>query len=513
MSKLADIRCENGIFFPINQSEVQTIIKFARTEHATVRVMGAHHSPAAAIFGRAKKQLCVHLDGTLKKIHFIREAETKDYAIVSVGAGCYLGVNPKDKYSTLQNSFNWQVDQAGYSLTSLGGISHQSIAGFLQTSSSGGTVKHGLADMLIEIEMINGKGEICHFRSGMDEFDGVGVGMGLFGIITNVILKLPKKYLVEGVEENKLKQHSMLQKDQHGQYLALAKALFEEHEYAHINWFPQRFVNRTMQWTGRRVHTDLPIHAYRHPLQSSLLNYMAAFALKAGNILDGVSHNNFFTLGLKSILLKAFVPLNKKQWFRDDWYKALPIDDQVDVNGLMDTLFCEMWFPKDEIDNVMIKLESLFATDPKAIGNFIVEFYAAKASPFWLSPSYGRDSFRVDLYWWRRNFGNSETYFARFWDVLLEVPGARFHWGKHLPIPGKSYGRVSRDGIDGKRTTFNLEYLSKTYSKLKSWLDLREQMDPHQIFVNDYWRDIFSIPTLTINKKIINFYSDLYTPA
>jgi hypothetical protein len=38
-------------------------------------------------------------------------------------------------------------------------------------------------------------------------------------------------------------------------------------------------------------------------------------------------------------------------------------------------------------------------------GNFIVELYSAKQSPYWLSPSYGYIVLRVDLYWWNKNMG------------------------------------------------------------------------------------------------------------
>lgn len=497
--KLDGIRFEKNIYYPSTKDEIQSLIKFAQSENATIRTMGAQHSPSDAIFGKNTNQLHISLDGDLKKIHSIQPDDSKKYAIVNVGAGCYLGVNPKDKNSNLKNSFNYQVDQAGYALPTLGGISHQSIAGFLQTSSSGGSASHGIADAIEEIELINGKGEICHFKKGEDGFNAIGVGMGLFGIITNVTFKLRKKYLVEGMEENKKIEKSFLRKDKQGGHSALEKALFEDHEYAHLNWFPQKFVDRIIQWTGKAVSADLSLKPYHHPLQSKFLTYMAAVVLKTNNMLDNFASNNLFVQAIKSLLIKPFAPLNQTEFFRDEWYKALPIDDQVDVNGLIDTLFSELWFPKDQINNVMERLEKLFASDPKAISNFIVEFYAAKKSPFWMSPSYERDSFRVDLYWWSRNSGHSKEFFTRFWNVLLDVPGVRFHWGKYLPTPGEQYGN----------TVFDHKYLELVYPKLKEWLAIREAFDPQQLFVNDYWRNIFNIPSL-LEKKVIKYSPHIF---
>ncbi|HSW76653.1 MAG TPA: hypothetical protein VLG50_06395, partial [Candidatus Saccharimonadales bacterium] len=101
--------------------------------------------------------------------------------------------------------------------------------------------------------------------------------------------------------------------------------------------------------------------------------------------------------------LKPFVNPKDHQAFQDIWYKALPIDDQAPVDGLINTAFCEMWFPRDQLNEVMRRLKELFAENPLAAGNFIVELYSAKQSPFMLSPAEGHDAFRVDLYWWQHN--------------------------------------------------------------------------------------------------------------
>lgn len=484
-SALAGIRYDEkqNIFYPSTIEEIKRLIYFAQAENITVRTMGSQHSPPEAIYDRNHKQIHLSLAGELQKIDYIQPHETGEYAMVRVGAGCYLGINPKDKASNEKNSFIHQVDRAGFALPALGGITHQTIAGFLQTSSNGGSVQHGIADVIEEIELINGNGELCQFKKGESGFHAVGVGMGLFGVITHVVFKLPKKFLVKGIEENKLCEDSFLKKDSAGNFSKLDKALFEEHEYVHINWFSQKYVNRVTHWTAQKTSLEAPIEAYIHPLSSKFLNYTAAAFLMIITILDTLASNSLFIQMIKSILTKPFVPLNTNIAFCDVWYKALPLDDQVDVDGLMDNLYSEMWFPRNQINTVMKKLEDLLATDSEASGNLMIEIYAAKKSPFWISPSYDRDSFRVDLYWWRRNIGSSKKYFSRFWNVLLDVPGARLHWGKFLPTPGEKYGN----------TLFDIEFLRHAYPKLNEWLAFRELMDPKQLFVSDYWRKVFAI--------------------
>jgi D-arabinono-1,4-lactone oxidase len=133
----------------------------------------------------------------------------------------------------------------------------------------------------------------------------------------------------------------------------------------------------------------------------------------------------------------------------------------------------------------MDKLDELFK-DQKAAGNFATEIYGAKESPFWLSMSYGGDMVRVDPYWLARNRGDLRKYFSYFWGVLLDISGTRLHWGKYLPLPGQKCGTK----------TFNLAYLKSVYPRMNDWLTKREEMDPDQVFVTDYWRGIFEIPNL-----------------
>lgn len=498
---LAQIPKIDGIFHPRTTDEVKALIDFAKSKSVSIRTLGSAHSPQSAIIDVDKpEQMKVILDGELRKIKAIKPDDAKEFAMVSVGAGCYLGKNPSDKSSTLENSFNFQVDQSGYALPTLGGISHQTIAGFLQTSSSGGSAAHGIADVVEAIEWINGKGEICHAKKGEKEFEAVAVSMGLLGIITQVTFKLPKKYLVQGVEENRELKDSVLAKDSKGNFSKLERALFgfkdgesKEGEYMHVNWLPQKGVQRTMQWSGRAVATSNQIKPYEHPLHSKFIARLAAEALKIGNLIDvfgkcveKLEKLHAALLQFKAELLKLFSDPKDRKEFCDVWYKTLPIDDQADVDGIIKTSFSELWFPRAQLNEVMTRLEALFDKHPEAAGNFIVELYCAKQSPYWLSPSYGQDAFRVDLYWWDHNIGDVNKYFGLFWESLLDVPGARLHWGKYLPVPGVKYGEK----------TFTAEHLYHNYPQYSAWLKLREEMDPQQLFVTDYWRRILDIPVL-----------------
>jgi len=485
-SDIKHIPHDEKIYYPQNVEEVKELILFAKENHYLVRAVGSGHSPKASIYGENENEIKLCLDGDLRKIDSFAIDESKTSATVTVGAGCYLGLNPNDKKSTLENSFNKQVDDKGFALPTTGGISHQSIAGFLQTSSSGGSAKHNIADVIEEIEWVNGNGEICRAKKGEENFNAVGVSMGLLGVITHVTFKLPPKYCVEGIENNHNFEDSYLAEDKEGHHTALDKALFVDNEYIHINWFPQKYVRRVTHWTGHAVSPDSKITPYHHPLESTFMSALAASVLMIGNKLSIIGTD--LAERLLSLLLKPFVLLSASQEFCDVWYKALPIDDQAPVEHLMSISFSELWFPRARIDDVMDALEDLVKNNPEAAGNFMIELYCAKQSPFMLSPSEGCDAFRVDLYWYDHNrWGNANHYFGFFWEKLLSIPGARLHWGKNLPHIGEKYGDF----------VFTPQILQKNYQKLPDFLKIREKMDPDQIFVTpDYWGPYLGIPAL-----------------
>lgn len=485
--ELKSIFIKNNIYYPQNIEEIKKIILYASDNSLKIRTLGSQHSPSAAIFDEKDTSIKIILDGELRKISEFKIDESENSATVHVGAGSYLGVNPRDDSSSLDNSFLDQIYKKGFALPTLGGITHQTIGGFLSTSSSGGTAKHTIADSIEEIGFIDGTGKYRTAKNGDALFNAVGVSMGLLGIITDIKFKLVKNYLVEGNEINQEIKESCLSGDKNNDYSKLDKLLFEDNEYAHINWFSQKKLNRISLWTGHSVSTDIPKVEYKHALNSKIMTLLASDVLLKTNILNETAGNSEAVQKIIAAELSPFVRLQDHQEFCDDWQKALPIDDQAPVDGLISTSFSELWFPRSEISNVITRCKDLLDKNPKAAGNLIIEFYAAKKSPFWLSPSYGHDAFRMDLYWWDHNLlGNANQYFGQFYEKFHDVPNLRYHWGKHLPHIGDKYGEY----------TFQPKDIQKNYPKMDDFMKIRQECDPNQIFVTPYLRNLLSIPPL-----------------
>jgi FAD/FMN-containing dehydrogenase len=467
----------NGAFHPTTVDQVQQIVNYARQHFRRVRSAGAQHSTPGAIFSPSRQDLRVILAGSLRKVEFLSEDATG--ATVKVGAGCYLGVNPSDPSSNRRNSLNAILDARGYALPILGGISHQTVAGFLQTSSAGGSLDHGFADCVQAIELVDGNGDVRWLNIGSEAFYAAGIAVGLFGVVTHLVLSVKPRYFVAGVERNQKEKDSLLHKSR-GHY-PIQDALGST-EFLHLNWFPQDQVHRVTEW--KAVHGDPidPPDPYDSELKSLLMNVLAAFILLITSGELAIDPRGPHARRVVAFFLKLFVSLDRNETFNAPWLDVLPCDDAARVDTLIKVIFTEIWLPLDQVTPALDRLKVITA-DPVVAGNFAIEFYGAKQSPFWLSPSFDRDVFRVDVFWWAYSFGDPRKHFEHFWNALLELPGARLHWGKHLPDVGTQYGGV----------VFNLDFLKHQYGNLARWLQIRRAMDPDGVFVTEYWRRIFEL--------------------
>jgi D-arabinono-1,4-lactone oxidase/FAD binding domain len=166
--------------------------------------------------------------------------------------------------------------------------------------------------------------------------------------------------------------------------------------------------------------------------------------------------------------------------FWDTWMCGLPMDNQMD-DQLWPTWFTELWVPLDKTAEVMQALKRWYdgGGDPVTAyahtGAFSCELYASRRSPFWMSPAYERDVFRVDVFWFALNGGDPEAFYQHFWEILRPF-AFRPHWGKCLPI---SAGWA--------------DYYAREIPRLKDFLALRDKLDPGQIFVTEYWREALGI--------------------
>jgi D-arabinono-1,4-lactone oxidase len=172
-------------------------------------------------------------------------------------------------------------------------------------------------------------------------------------------------------------------------------------------------------------------------------------------------------------IARQLLPLRSVR-FSGPWFQTVPMDNEID-NDLLPTAFSELWIDLDLAHEVGDTLVRFYVEDVACgrAGSFACELYGAKRSRFWLSPSYERDSIRVDLMHIERGAIQPEAdYFPQFW-TLLSTFAPRYHWGKVMPPPGACAGG---------------DYFRRVFPRWDDFLDVRSRMDPDGVFLSPYWR-------------------------
>jgi len=536
-------------WLPADEQEVIELVRQAKNNNEIICVRGAAHSfPLINTLEKGRAE------GRQYKYVMLSNMFAYKYMgnnTVYVQAGCHIGHDPWDplKISTPENSLVYQLahpsdpNQPELSIPDLGGITHQTVGGFLSTSSSGGSTKYSFEDALISVDIIHynaGIGEVekCTFKRPVhddptDPFYGAGVAtMGLFGIIVSATFSCSRGFFIGG--EERITTVDNCEIDLFGSGNGVKPSLKEYLKttiYTRLIWWPQRNVNKMVVWKARQM-TELeankwaeqayrkmgkmppfpPVKKYEEVIY--ILNSPVLAVLASGVIFSFIGtwpkwlrdllgnttkyrfikknvEKNFYPHILPR-LLDLIVPLdtvenrNKgPQQFSDTWYSGLPMDNQIS-DKLMPVWFTELWIPIDQSENVMKELYAFYTESDENTRAFSCEIYAAKKSRFWLSPAYGTDVIRIDIFWFGKNLCDPVLFFQKFWNLLSKY-NFRPHWGKYLPDSLKIY--PDPHDITGA------DYLKAVYpsQQWQAWMELREKMDAHQIFVNDYWRSHLGI--------------------
>ena len=91
----------------------------------------------------------------------------------------------------------------GLALPDLGGISHQTIAGYVSTGSAGGTVKWSIHDAIARLRVIDGAGRVTELTPDGDDpdwFRAAGIGLGLCGVISTITFRCIPTFDIVGRE-------------------------------------------------------------------------------------------------------------------------------------------------------------------------------------------------------------------------------------------------------------------------------------------------------------------------
>jgi hypothetical protein len=435
---------------------------------------------------------------------------------VTVGAGCNLGFDPYDPSGTsnFDNSLFNKLNLHGWAIANVADALHQTVAGFISTGSTGGSMLNSFDECIVSITIIDGTGKISTFSKSdvpNDNFYAAGVSMGLLGTITSVTLQCIPAFNIIGNQATTPVNdcaYDFLGNGSNGK--PSLQNFLSTTEYARMLWWPYRTVQRMITW---QAHTMQPSdynsqtgtqqsfksQPYKPVFPKIMGSTMPAEAVAAEgykligtwpkwlyDILGNSTEEPLVESGVNTVfpylyplLLNMFFPLDsdKKpaQQFWDNWLGSLPMDTVEFSNNLFNMCYTEVWVNMSDAQNLVNTFQNYYQADGyAATWVYCVEMLAAKQSNFWMSPAYGQNCIRISIMWWIDNTEQPMDYYQQFWDLLKQnnIP-FRLHWGKYLPPPSSNEG---------------VAYLQAQYPKWNDFMELRNQMDPNNIFLNSYWK-------------------------
>jgi len=409
---------------PGSAAEVAAEVTKAAADGLPVRMTGTGHSftPAAST------------DGVLLSpagLTAIRSVDT-EAGLVTAEAGCPLFRLNEELYSR------------GLSLTNMGDIQVQTVAGATQTGTHGtGRASGSMAAQVAGLEMVLADGSIvtCSAddpQSGL--FDAARVGLGALGVLTAVTFLAEPLFLLTAREEPM----------RWSELMSRLPELMSDNEHFEFYWFPHSEGCLTKR-NNRSAGPARPLPRWRYWLDDEFLS----------NSLFGA------TCRLGYLAPRAIATVNSlasralsARTYTDAAYKVFTSPRRVRFKEQ------EYAIPRELLADVLGEVRALFDRRDWLI-SFPIEVRVTPADDLWLSTASGRDSAYIAFHVFHAT--PHEDYF-RETEAVLTAAGGRPHWGK--------------------MHTRDAEYLSGVYPRYADFLELRDKLDPDRRFGNAYLRQV-----------------------
>jgi L-gulonolactone oxidase len=413
-------RAEAVVVRPTSADEVAAVLAAATAAGRRVRPIGSGHSFSA--IGRPEQDQLV-CDA------FATVGEVGEDGRVTVGAGASL------------RKVNAELVRQGWSLTNLGDIDRQTVAGAVATGTHGTGARYGgLAAQVRGLELVTPAGDVltCDDVGNAEVFAAARVGLGALGVVTSVTLQTVPAFALRAVEGRGT--------------LTAAIEGFEElmtsADHVEFYWFPH--TDATLLKSNTRV-----------PLAEGIAPLPRWRAVWDDEILANLAFAGVVAAGRR---VPALVPplarmsaraLGSRSW-TDHSHRVFVSRRRV--------RFLEMEYavPRSEAPAVLAELRRVHeANDWRAA--FPVEVRLAAADDVPLSTASGRDTAYIAAH---VPAGTQPgPWFAAVESIAGEVAG-RPHWGK-------------LHGLDAA-------VLRSRYPRFDEFLAVRNRLDPGGVLGNAY---------------------------
>ncbi|MEO7147590.1 MAG: D-arabinono-1,4-lactone oxidase [Terrimesophilobacter sp.] len=333
------------------------------------------------------------------------------------------------------------LEPHGLAMENLGDIDRQTIAGATSTGTHGtGGGFRGLAAQIVGVTLVTASGSILRVNENENAelLPAVRLGLGALGILVDITVQCVPEFVLHALERPEPLDATLESFEQR-----VADA-----DHFEFYWFPH--TDSVLTKTNTRMPADttrIPLGTVTRWIDDEFLaNGLFAATCATGRLIPAavpninrlatrLSGNREFT----DISTSVFTTQRRLR-FREMEYaipRALVPDAVRDIRALINDRGWRISFP--------------------------IEVRAAAADDVWMSTAYGRESGYIAVHrYWRENH---REYF-HFVENILRGYGGRPHWGKiHFQ---------------------DRESLSTVYPKFADFTAVRDRLDPHRRFTNDY---------------------------
>lgn len=431
----APIVTQQQVKRPANEAALQQLL---RDTHNTVRVIGKTYSPG--------RMLAVHPDDLLLDLSAFTGLLRSDAHSVT-----FAGATPLEQiYSTL-------TDMDRMLASSPGVISVQTLAGAMATGTHGqGLQQSSIADEAEQIRLVLSDRSIRELSRGDDDFAAALVSLGTLGIVTEVTLRT-QPFRIFTCHKNAVSADN-LESDllRWNEDYALSKAWwFVDDNIMHVWNAHQASYDEIQRYeqSGREVveHADEGDDSLNDTIEQTLEH------MHRDTQIHGKGGKQFRTVTR----------------FRDF----------TDVTGDIYQLFCrgiavpqinvEIGVPLARTPAIISKIKRWYAENRPHM-HYPIILRCTGASSAWLSPAFDQPTCFFGFVVYYADDGSlSEAglHFLSEVEKLLAEEGGRPHWGKYYDA--------------------SLYHWRDLYPHWDRFRALREQLDPHHRFSNDYTAALF----------------------
>jgi alditol oxidase len=308
-------------------------------------------------------------------------------------------------------------------------LPHISVAGAIATGTHGSGDKSGsLAAAVAALELVTATGDLVRIRRGDAGFDGVVVGLGVFGVVTRVSVDIEPSFNIRQDAFSGLPWATLLADFDQIMSAATSVSL--------ITLWSKETVDRL--WLKVRLPDGVP----------------AAVAAMRWGVAAAPYPNISASSGPDARLTEFGVP--------GPWSERLPHFQSAGTPGVVDQIQSEYMLPRRMATRALAALRAIAEDVDRYL--IVTEIRTVMQDNLWLSPCYGDD--RVAIHFtWKKEPGPVDAITSEIEEMLLPL-GARPHWGKVI------HARAGQ--------------IAHLYPRLPDFRDLARRYDPNGKFRNEF---------------------------